>query len=175
MAGIESRIGSTNRLSCRLAAETSTLSGSPCASTSRWYLLPALPRSVGFGPVNAPPFRPRRRGREGPRARTPAGHRDGRRDVDPDRRLVAGALAHHHRAAPGTPANAGELRVRRPQAPDPRHRPPPDGPAATRTPRPALHRPAGRRLLPRLRPPPSPDPLPGPHRQIGRASCRERV
>src|SRR3712207_2275917 len=37
-------------------------------------------------------------------------------DVDPDRRVVAGALADHHRAAPGAPANAGELRVRRPQA-----------------------------------------------------------
>src|SRR3712207_1084681 len=60
IAGMVPRIGSTNRLSCRFAAETSTLSGSPSASTSRWYLLPALPRSVGFGPVSSPPFSPGR-------------------------------------------------------------------------------------------------------------------
>src|SRR3954447_18383559 len=69
MAGIESRIGSTSMLSLRLAPETATLSGSPCASTSRWYLVPRLARSVGFGPVSSPPFRPdadRVQGRPGP-------------------------------------------------------------------------------------------------------------
>src|SRR5687768_10843010 len=67
--------------------------------------------------------------------------RDGRRDVDPDGRLVARALAHHHRPAPCTAADTGELRVGRPQAPDPRHRPAPPRPAASGAPRPALHRP----------------------------------
>src|SRR5512135_1763474 len=57
IAGIPSRIGSTNRLSCRFAAETSTFSGRPWASTSRWYLLPALPRS-GSARSAHPPFRP---------------------------------------------------------------------------------------------------------------------
>ncbi len=46
---------------------------------------------------------------EGPAARAQAGLRDGRRDVDPDRRRVAGALADHHCPAPGAPADAGEL------------------------------------------------------------------
>src|SRR5205823_14119444 len=32
-------------------------SGMPRRSTSRWYLEPSLPRSTGFGPVAAPPFR----------------------------------------------------------------------------------------------------------------------
>src|SRR3954454_16315206 len=45
-------------LSWRLAPETATLSGSPRASTSRWYFVPRLARSVGFGPVSSPPFRP---------------------------------------------------------------------------------------------------------------------
>src|SRR3712207_182498 len=58
IAGIKSSNGSTKRLSCRFAAGTSTFSGSPCASTSRWYLLPALPRSVGSAQSAHPPFRP---------------------------------------------------------------------------------------------------------------------
>jgi len=38
-----------------LAADSSTVSGMPRRSTSRWYLDPDLPRSVGFGPVSSPP------------------------------------------------------------------------------------------------------------------------
>src|SRR4051812_49146761 len=56
MAGIESRIGSTSMLSLRLAPETAMLSGSPVRSTSRWYLVPRLARSVGLGPVSSPLF-----------------------------------------------------------------------------------------------------------------------
>ena len=74
-------------------------------------------------------------------------------------------------AAPRATADAGELRVRRPQAPDPRHRAAPPRPAAAGAPRPALHRPARRRLLPRLRAPAPPHPVPGPH---GRRPARPR-
>jgi hypothetical protein len=49
-----SRIGSTSMLSCRLAPVIATASGSPSAVNSRWYFVPALPRSVGFGPVSSP-------------------------------------------------------------------------------------------------------------------------
>lgn len=37
-----------------LALGTSTLTGTRCVSTRRWCLLPALRRSVGFGPVFSP-------------------------------------------------------------------------------------------------------------------------
>jgi len=56
IAGIESSIGSTSMLSCPFALETAMFSGSPSAVTSRWSLLPALPRSVGLGPVSSPLF-----------------------------------------------------------------------------------------------------------------------
>jgi hypothetical protein len=39
-----------------LAAERRIASGIPVGSTTRWYLEPGLPRSVGFGSVAAPPF-----------------------------------------------------------------------------------------------------------------------
>jgi hypothetical protein len=80
---------------------------------------------------------PRRRGREGPRARAQARLGDGRRHVDPDRRLVARTLAEHHRPAPGASADAGELRVSRPAPPHAQHRPTPPRPAPARTPRPS--------------------------------------
>jgi nicotinamidase-related amidase len=41
--------------SCTLAAVSCTARGTRCRSTRKWYLLPALPRSVGFGPVCSPP------------------------------------------------------------------------------------------------------------------------
>jgi hypothetical protein len=39
-----------------VAADSHTAKGMPPRSTSRWYLLPGLPRSVGFGPVSQPPL-----------------------------------------------------------------------------------------------------------------------
>ncbi len=42
--------------SLRLPPVVIAASGMPCASTSRWCLLPALPRSTGEGPVAGPPF-----------------------------------------------------------------------------------------------------------------------
>lgn len=45
-------------LSSRLASLRVTPSGVPRASTIRWRLVPALPRSVGFGPVADPLFSP---------------------------------------------------------------------------------------------------------------------
>jgi hypothetical protein len=39
-----------------LAADRPTARGMPRRSTSRWYLLPGLPRSVGLGPVSSPPL-----------------------------------------------------------------------------------------------------------------------
>lgn len=47
---------STNILqSWTFAAESLTASGIPLASTTTWRFVPGLPRSVGFGPVLAPP------------------------------------------------------------------------------------------------------------------------
>src|SRR5512134_1349818 len=45
----------SNRVSLTLAAEATAARGRPSASTTRWYLLPGLPRSVGFGPIRSPP------------------------------------------------------------------------------------------------------------------------
>ncbi|MDQ0605181.1 hypothetical protein QF037_009526 [Streptomyces canus] len=42
--------------SLRLPPVVIAASGMPCASTIRWCLLPALPRSTGDGPVAGPPF-----------------------------------------------------------------------------------------------------------------------
>ena len=53
--GVE-RARASIRLSCRLAGLRQTPSGVPSRSTTRWRFVPALPRSVGFGPVSAPPF-----------------------------------------------------------------------------------------------------------------------
>jgi hypothetical protein len=39
----------------RLAADSPTANGMPHRSTSKWYLDPGVPRSVGFGPVRQPP------------------------------------------------------------------------------------------------------------------------
>lgn len=46
-------------LSCTFAPVSTKASGRPCRSVSRWRFVPALPRSVGLGPVAAPPFLPR--------------------------------------------------------------------------------------------------------------------
>jgi hypothetical protein len=53
-----SRIGSTSMESWRLAPVIATARDSPSAVTSKWYLVPSLPRSVGLGPVSSPPFWP---------------------------------------------------------------------------------------------------------------------
>ena len=42
-------------MSWTLAAEGTTPSGRPSVATTTWYLVPALPRSVGLGPVSSPP------------------------------------------------------------------------------------------------------------------------
>jgi hypothetical protein len=56
-AGTASTICSSSE-SCVLAADSPTASGIPPASTSRWSLEPALPRSTGFAPVSFPTPRP---------------------------------------------------------------------------------------------------------------------
>src|SRR3954464_2691180 len=43
------------RVSWTLAAEGTAPSGMPSVATTTWYLVPALPRSVGLGPVSSPP------------------------------------------------------------------------------------------------------------------------
>src|SRR4051794_21177618 len=43
------------RVSWTLAAEGTAPSGRPSVATTTWYLVPALPRSVGLGPVSSPP------------------------------------------------------------------------------------------------------------------------
>src|SRR5690242_10706520 len=43
------------RVSWTLAAEGTTPSGRPSVEATIWYLVPALPRSVGLGPVSSPP------------------------------------------------------------------------------------------------------------------------
>jgi hypothetical protein len=54
-AGTASTTASSSIESWVLAAESATARGMPLRSTSRWYLVPGLPRSVGFGPVSSPP------------------------------------------------------------------------------------------------------------------------
>jgi hypothetical protein len=54
-AGTASTSCSNSCESWVLAADRPTAKGIPVASTSRWYLDPGLPRSVGFGPVRQPP------------------------------------------------------------------------------------------------------------------------
>lgn len=39
-----------------LSAESSTCSGNPLRSTSRWYFEPGLLRSAGLAPISSPPF-----------------------------------------------------------------------------------------------------------------------
>lgn len=56
-----SRVGAIITLSCRLAPLRQTPSGVPRASVTRWRFVPALPRSVGFGPVAEPLFWPGQR------------------------------------------------------------------------------------------------------------------
>ena len=48
--------GRSASLSWVFAALTATANGSPAASERTWTFEPALPRSVGFGPVSRPPF-----------------------------------------------------------------------------------------------------------------------
>src|SRR3712207_6605358 len=44
-----------SRVSWTLAAEGMAAKGMPSLETTTWYLVPALPRSVGLGPVSSPP------------------------------------------------------------------------------------------------------------------------
>src|SRR3954447_23104669 len=44
-----------SRVSWTLAAEGTAPGGVPSVATTTWYLVPALPRSVGLGPVSSPP------------------------------------------------------------------------------------------------------------------------
>jgi hypothetical protein len=60
-AGMASRVGAIITLSCRLAPLRQTPSGVPRASVTGWRFVPALPRSVGFGPVAEPLFWPGQR------------------------------------------------------------------------------------------------------------------
>ena len=60
IGGIASTSGKNWVASWALAAERRTASGKPLRSTTRGYLEPGLPRSVGFGPVCSPPFWPAR-------------------------------------------------------------------------------------------------------------------
>jgi hypothetical protein len=53
--GTASTIGSSSMESWVLAADSPTASGMSPRSTSRWYLEPGLPRSIGFGMVSSPP------------------------------------------------------------------------------------------------------------------------
>lgn len=54
IGGIPSTRGNSCVMSLRLASVRITFSRMPCASVRRWCLLPALRRSVGFGPVPPP-------------------------------------------------------------------------------------------------------------------------
>jgi hypothetical protein len=54
MGGIPRTSGSRPRLSCMLAPEMPSDSGTPLRSVIRWIFDPGLPRSVGFGPVSGP-------------------------------------------------------------------------------------------------------------------------
>ncbi len=54
--GTASRVGAIIRLSCRLAPLIVRPSGVPSPSTTRCRFVPALPRSVGLGPVSSPPL-----------------------------------------------------------------------------------------------------------------------
>jgi hypothetical protein len=56
IGGTAATTASSSMESWVLAAESATARGMPLRSTSRWYLLPGLPRSVGFGPVSSPPL-----------------------------------------------------------------------------------------------------------------------
>lgn len=60
MGGVGSVKGSNWAASWALAAESRTARGIPVRSTTRGSLDPALPRSVGFGPVCSSPFWPAR-------------------------------------------------------------------------------------------------------------------
>lgn len=55
MGGKASTSSSKTTESCRLAPVTHNAKGTPLRSTIRCHLLPSLPRSVGFGPLYAPP------------------------------------------------------------------------------------------------------------------------
>ena len=50
-----SKVGLKSFVSWTLAPATATLRGPPAASTRMLFLLPALPRSVGLGPIAPPP------------------------------------------------------------------------------------------------------------------------
>ncbi len=56
MGGMASTSESNWVASWALAAERRIASGIPLRSTTTWYLVPGLPRSVGLGPVCSPPF-----------------------------------------------------------------------------------------------------------------------
>jgi hypothetical protein len=75
-------------VSLTLAAVTTTLSGSPPPSQTRWTLLPGLPRSTGFAPTWSPHAWPARSWCPGSPGPTPAGpaRRGGSRPQDGGRR-----------------------------------------------------------------------------------------
>jgi hypothetical protein len=56
MGGMASTRGSSCVASWAFAGERWAASGTPFRSTTRWYLEPGLPRSVGLGPVCSPPL-----------------------------------------------------------------------------------------------------------------------
>lgn len=60
--GIPRTSGCRPRLSCTLAPEMPSDSGTPFRSVIRWIFDPGLPRSVGFGPVSGPLLPPGRDG-----------------------------------------------------------------------------------------------------------------
>ena len=53
--GTASSVGTSMRLSWRLAPLSVRPSGVPRAFVRRWRFVPGLPRSVGFGPTSSPP------------------------------------------------------------------------------------------------------------------------
>src|SRR3712207_1444188 len=66
MGSTASTICSTSLESWMFAAEIVAASGAPSLSTSRWCLVPALPRSTGLRPVCSPPLSPGRSRNRGP-------------------------------------------------------------------------------------------------------------
>jgi hypothetical protein len=98
-AGTASTTWSSSMESCVLAADRQTARGMPPRSTSRWYLDPGLPRSVGFGPVSSPPAWRARSSCRGWRGTSRAGCRGRAGRAGPD-----GVAATRRRAA--SPATA---------------------------------------------------------------------
>ncbi len=131
VGGTASSAGAGRRRSGRSAGRVVGPSGVPPPSTTRWRLVPALPRSVGSGPAAAPPLGAHRRAvARGPRPVEPVGRArapprrpvrrgPGPRFGPPDRPPPAGLAAAAPRGGHAAPAEAG-----------PRHE---DDPGARRT------------------------------------------